>query len=318
MSEDSQDPRSENPQGEAEAQEEIIETGRNAGTDSPATPSSTGIGAFWEELRQRKVIRVASMYLVVAWLIIQIAATTFEGFGVPAWAFRFVVLTVILVFPIAVILAWIFEITSEGIKTTDRIRKDSQGVTVSKKEQHRRNLFAYAAGALTPIIIAGVFVLYFKLQSGNSVGDPDSSSALILSSEDNEKSIAILPITNMSPYPENAYFGDGIQEDILTKLSKVEDLVVISRTSTLRYRDTVKSLPEIGAELGVNYLVEGSVRRANAAVRITVQLIKVSEDEHVWAEYYDRNLDDIFAIQAEVAQEIAAQLPGSAYDRRNR
>ncbi len=308
MPEDSQDPRSEKPPRETQAQEESLETGKNVETRSPTTLSPTGIGAFWEELKQRKVVRVASMYLVAAWIIIQVAAATFEGFGVPQWAFRFVVLTVILVFPIALILAWVFEITSEGIKTTVQVRADNQAVSLSKKEKRRRNLFAYAAGTLTPLFIAGVFVLYFNLKSGSQSSGPDSSSVLILSTEDNDKSIAILPMTNMSPDPENAYFGDGIQEDILTKLSKVEDLVVISRTSTLRYRDTVKGLPEIGAELGVNYLVEGSVRRAGEAVRITVQLIKASVDEHVWAEYYDRKLDDIFAIQAEVAEEIAAQL----------
>ena len=277
---------------------------------SPKQDSTpTGLGAFWAELKRRKVMRVAITYAVAAWLIIQIASTTFGDFGIPVWAFRFVVIMLGLFFPVAIILAWAFELTPDGIKTTKVARQENVDTEEANAHSKKRNWLAYGVGALLPTAIFGSLALYFYVtRSGSTPPSPDLSPSA-LQFEKLEKSIAVLPLENMSPDPENTFFADGVQEDILTNLSKIEELgVVISRSSTLKYRDPDRNLKQVGQELGVRYIVEGSVRRAGNEVRITVQLIDANEDDHIWAETYNRTLDDIFAIQAEVAKRIAEEL----------
>lgn len=254
--------------------------------------------SFWSELKRRKVTRVAITYAVVAWVVMQVAALTFEGFGIPEWAFRFVVLMLVVFFPVAIVLTWAFELTPDGIKTTKSARANRGGEPASSKDQSRRNMRAVAFAAALPTLIFGTLAVFFFFRSG-----PSNEPLVKL-----EKSIAVLPLQNLSPDPENAFFADGVQEDILTNLSKIEELLVISRSSTLRYREREMSLKKIGAELGVRYVVEGSVRRAGNRVLVTAQLIDVETDGHLWADNFDRSLDDIFAIQAEVAKTIAGQL----------
>ena len=261
-------------------------------------PTSSGLGAFWAELKRRKVMRVAITYAVVAWLIIQVAATTFEGFGIPIWAFRFVMLCVILGFPLAIILAWAFELTPEGIKTTKVADEERDDAPVSEKQQRKRNWFSVVFAAAVPTVIFGALAVYFYATRSDTGGEADVE----------EKSIAVLPLENMSPDPDNAFFADGVQEDILTNLARIGELHVIARTSTQQYRNTTKTVEVIGEELGVEYLVEGSVRRAGNRVKVTVQLIDSRSGDLIWTDDYDRSLDDIFAIQADVAKEIAGQL----------
>jgi len=243
------------------------------------------------ELKRRKVMRVAAVYAVVGWLIIQVANATFADFEIPVWAFRFVVLMLILGFPVAIILAWAFELTPEGVKLTKNVSEEEKQVT----SQSKRNWLSLGFAAALPTVIFGTLAAYFYFNRS----EPTASS---------EKSIAVLPLANMSPDPENAFFADGVQEDILTNLSKIRDLLVISRSSTLQYRNPDRNLKQIGVELGVRYLAEGSVRRAGDQVLVTVQLIDTHTDGHIWAENYNRKLDDIFAIQAAIAKEIAGQL----------
>ena len=255
-------------------------------------------------------MRVAITYAVVGWVIMQVAGLTFEGFGIPIWAFRFVMLCVILGFPIAIILAWAFELTPDGIKTT----KIAQGTEISKAHAKKRNLYSLLFAAAVPTLIFGALSIFFYFRSDTSPamsmskGSSPNLSPKSQGLSESDKSIAVLPLANMSPDPNNAFFADGVHEDILTNLSRIDELRVISRTSTLRYRDTIKSLTEVSKELGVRYLVEGSVRRAGNQVRITVQLIDAQADDHLWAENYNRSLDDIFTIQADVAKEIADKL----------
>jgi TolB-like protein len=267
--------------------------------DSASPP--TGLAAFWAELKRRKVMRVAVTYAVVAWLIIQVASSTFGWFDIPKWAFRLVALCVVLGFPVALIITWAFELSPDGIKTTKAAREEQGEIPVSRKQERKRNWMAFGFAAAVPTLLFGALALFFFFRSG-------SPENLTPGLSESEKSIAVLPLDNLSPDPENAFFADGVQEDILTNLSKIEELLVISRSSTLRYRERVKSLKEIGAELGVRYVVEGSVRRAGNRVLVTAQLIEVETDAHLWAENFNRPLDDIFAIQAEVAKTIAGQL----------
>jgi len=260
-------------------------------------PKPSGLSAFWAELKRRKVMRVAITYAVVAWLIIQVANATFAEFGIPLWAYRFVVIMLLCFFPVAIILAWAFELTPDGIKTTKTAQAEQGDAPVSEKQQRKRNWFTFLFGAAVPTVIFGTLALFFYIRSGGG-GE----------AEVGEKSIAVLPLENMSPDPENAFFADGVQEDILSNLSKVNELLVIGRRSTLQYRDTIKTLKQIGNELGVRYLVQGSVQRAGNQVRVRVQLIDALTEGQIWDGNYNKALDDIFAIQAEVAMEIAGKL----------
>jgi len=262
---------------------------------------------FWTELKRRKVMRVGITYAVVAWIIIQVAATTFASFGIPEWAFRFVVIMLVLGLPVALIITWAFELTPDGIKTTKHAREKQGTKPLSEGQQKKRNWMAYLVGALIPTLIFGALALFFYFQA-KPAQEPLPSSISQLPSTDNDKSIAVLPLTNMSPDPDNAFFADGVHEEILTNLAKIRKLLVIGRTSTLQYRDTVKPLKQIGSELGVKYLLEGSVQRAGDQVRVTVQLIETESEGHIWAQSYTRKLDDFFAIISSISKEISGEL----------
>ncbi len=271
-------------------------------------------------------MRVAITYAVVAWVIMQVSSIVFPQFDIPVWAGRLVTLILVICFPISLIIAWAFELSPDGIKTTKHAREEQGGSPVSKKQERKRNWMTIGFAAAVPTVIFGALALIFFFRSNPDASDPSSpglssSNGLasgptppeLASPEQSrrvefDKSIAVLPLENLSPDPENAFFADGVQEDILTNLSKIAELLVISRSSTLRYRERNKSLKEIGSELEVRYLVEGSVRRAGNRVLVTAQLIDVETDAHLWAENFNRPLDDIFAIQAEIAKTIAGQL----------
>src|SRR5437879_5567206 len=238
------------------------------------------MSGFFEELKRRKVYRVAAAYIIAAGFIIQIASAVFPAWELPNWAFRFVVVLLLIGFPISLILAWAYDLTPQGIRATP-----------APRTHRRRNIIALTAIGLAISAVAGFFL--FPRASGRSV----------------EKSIAVLPFQSLSDEKENAYFADGMQDDILTNLSKIGDLKVISRMSVMSYRgDGVRNAREIGKALGVATLLEGSVRRAGNRVRVNVQLINANNDEHIWAEDYDRDLTDVFAIQTDLAQKIASAL----------
>jgi TolB-like protein len=269
---------------------------------------SSGLAAFWAELKRRKVMRVAITYAVVAWLIIQVAATTFGSFGIPEWAFRFVVLMVILGFPVALIIAWAFELTPDGIKTTKHAREQQGEALESTTQERKRNWMAFAFAAAVPTLIFGALVLFFYFRSEPQGNLTPDTLVLTPGLTESDKSIAVLPLENMSPDPENAFFADGVHQEILTNLEKVRQLFVIGRTSTLQYRETIKPLKQIGHELGVRYLLEGSVQRAGNQVRVAVQLIDSDTEGQLWAEQYTRDLDDFFTIISAISKEIAGEL----------
>ena len=241
------------------------------------------MSGFFEEVQRRKVYRVAAAYIIAAGFIIQIGSAVFPAWELPGWAFRLVVVLLLVGFPIALILAWAYDVTPEGIRATP---------TPSTPASHRRRNVIMLVGIGAIISAAAGFFLL-----------PRVSARKI------DKSIAVLPFQNLSDEKENAYFADGVQDDILTNLSKIGDLKVISRTSVMSYRgDGARNIREIGKALGVGTLLEGSVRRAGNRVRVSVQLINANNDEHIWAEDYDRDLTDVFAIQTDLAQKIASAL----------
>lgn len=255
---------------------------------------------FLGELQRRNVYRVAVTYAVVSWVLIQVATQVFPFFEIPTWAVRVVVLLLVLGFPVALILAWAFELTPEGIKRTEEVLPHE-----SIRHHTGRKLLALAAVA--GAVAVGLFLVNSARRTAE-IARQDESSRLEMNAIP-EKSIAVLPFNNLSGDQENAFFTDGIQEEILANLAKVADLKVISRTSVAIYKaGNPRNVREIGRQLGVAHLLEGSVQRTKDRVRVTAQLIDARADNHQWAEHYDRGLADIFTIQTEIAQAIARQL----------
>jgi TolB-like protein/Tfp pilus assembly protein PilF len=254
-------------------------------------------GRFLGELKRRNVYRVAVTYAVVGWLLIQIATQVFPFFEIPKWWVRVVVLLLALGFPVALILAWAFELTPEGIKRTE-------DVPLHKSIRHHTGRKLVAVAVVAAAIAVGLFLVQFARRSWTK---PDSAGAFAQSVP--EKSIAVLPFNNLSAEKENEFFASGIQDEILTSLAKVADLKVISRTSVMMYKaGDRRNAREIGRQLGVTFLLEGSVQRTKDRVRVTAQLIDARTDEHRWAEQYDREIGDVFAIETEIAQAITRQL----------
>jgi TolB-like protein/Tfp pilus assembly protein PilF len=244
---------------------------------------------FFAELQRRNVYRVAIAYGVVSWLLIQIATQLFPVFEIPNWGARLVILTLALGFPVALVLAWAYEITPEGIKHTEDV---APGKSIARPRG--RTLDFVIIGVLIAVIAVIAF-RHFRVNTPVEPGVP-------------EKSIAVLPFENRSEEKANAYFTESIQDEILTRLSKIAGLKVISRTSTQHYKSAPENLSDIARELGVAHILEGSVQKSGDAVRVNVQLIKAANDSHLWAETFDRKLTDVFSVESEVAKAIADQL----------
>lgn len=256
---------------------------------------------FLGELQRRNVYRVAVTYAVVSWVLIQIATQVFPFFEIPNWTVRVVVLLLLLGFPVALILAWAFELTPEGIKRTEDVPPHE-----SIRPHTGRKLLAFAAVAAA--VAVGLFVVQLARRSSTAT-KPDTEPASEVAQSIPEKSIAVLPFKNLSGEQENIFFTDGIQDEILANLAKIADLKVISRTSVMAYKPgNPRNAREIGRQLGVAHILEGSVQRTHDRVRVTAQLIDTRTDDHQWAEHYDRGLADVFAIQTEIAQAITRQL----------
>jgi len=259
------------------------------------------LGNFFAELKRRNVYKVAVAYAVVAWLLIQAASILFPTFEAPPWVMKIFVAIILLGFPAALVLSWAFEITPEGIKLESEVAPNE---SMTRKTGRK----IVAVTAVLAVIAAGLFVFqYVRSKSATSV----SAETPIVTG----KSIAVLPFDNLSRDPDNAYFCEGVQDEILTRLAKVADLKVISRTSTQHFKSAPDNLPQIARQLGVAHIVEGSVQKSNDQVRVNVQLINAMTDAHLWAETYDRKLTDIFTVESEIAKTIAdtlqARLTGS-------
>jgi TolB-like protein/Flp pilus assembly protein TadD len=253
---------------------------------------------FFGELKRRNVYKVAVAYAVVAWLLIQIATQVLPFFEIPNWGVRLVVLLVCLGFPIALLIAWAFELTPEGLKRTE-VADRSAATSASSKRT-----WIYV------VIIAGVLSIGLFFLGRYTATDGRRASASLPA-----KSIAVLPFENLSRDPDNAYFTEGVQDEIITRLAKIAELKVISRTSTQRFRSSPDNLDQIARQLGVANILEGSVQKAADQVRVNVQLVNAATDAHLWAESFDRKLTDIFAVESEIAQMVAdtlqAKLTGS-------
>jgi TolB-like protein/Flp pilus assembly protein TadD len=261
------------------------------------------IDNFFAELKRRNVYKVAVAYSVVAWLLIQAASILFPTFEAPSWVMKVFVAIVLLGFPLALLFAWAFELTPEGIKRTEEVAPQQ---SISRKTG--RKLIAFTA-ALAVVALALLVFQVVRPRGGARVSSPPAATASPSSAAAiPEKSIAVLPFENLSRDPDNAFFASGIQDEILTALAKISGLKVISRKSTARYESSPENLPEIARQLGVAHILEGSVQKAADKVHINLQLIRAGTDAHVWAQTYDRSLADIFAVEAEVARSVAEEL----------
>ena len=253
-------------------------------------------GNFFAELKRRNVYKVAVAYAIVGWLLVQVATQVFPFFEIPNWAVRLVVLAIAVGFPIALVIAWAFELTPEGIKRTEDV-----DVAPSAQQSGKRTW-------IFVVIIAGAMSLslFFlgRYTARNNAAPRQSEAAPSIP----QKSIAVLPFENLSDDKNAAYFADGIQDEILTKLASIADLKVISRTSTAKYKSKPEDLKTVSQQLGVATVLEGSVQKAGDKVRVNVQLIDARADSHLWAKSYDRDVKDVFAVESEVAQEIADAL----------
>src|SRR5512132_2281737 len=243
---------------------------------------------FFGELKRRNVYKVAVAYIVAGWALSQGIAQVFPVFDVPIWVIRLLVLLIIVGLPVALVLAWTFEITPTGLKRTEAA--DAAG------QQSKSRAWIYVA-----LIGAAISVALFFL--GRYTAPIQRGAAGVA-----EKSIAILPFENLSEETGNAYFAEGVQDEILTRLAKIADLKVISRTSTQRFKSSPDNLREVAKQLGVANILEGSVQKAADQVRVNVQLVNALTDAHLWAETYDRKLGDIFGVESEIAKAIAESL----------
>ena len=246
------------------------------------------MASLWTELKRRNVPRIAAAYAVAAWLMVEVSSVVLPAFGAPDWILRAVIILVSLGFPIALVIAWAFQMTPEGLKRDAEVDREQDAW---RQRSNRLNVITVTI----LVLAAGIFVFERMVPEFKTV---------------DRRSIAVLPFDNMSGDASNDPFTIGIHDDLLTHISRIGSIKTISRTSVLKYRDTTKTIPEIGNELGVATILEGGIQRAGDRVRINVQLIDTATDEHLWADTYDRRLtaSNVFAIQTEIAVAIAAAL----------
>ena len=268
--------------------------------------------SFFEELKRRNVFRVAIGYIITAWLLLQFIDLVLENVNAPDWVMQVFMLALAIGFPLAVFFAWAFEMTPEGVKREADVDR-SQSITPQTGRKMDRNIIIAMALALAYFAYDKFFVQETNSPPplAPSIATEVAESAptvVAASTESDEKSVAVLPFINMSDDAQNEYFSDGISEELLNVLVRVKGLRVPSRTSSFTFKGSSKKLAEIGAELQVDHILEGSVRKSGDRIRVTAQLIEVNTDSHLWSETYTRQLDDIFAVQDEIAQAIVSAL----------
>lgn len=258
--------------------------------------------SLFEELKRRNVFRVGAAYLVSAWVLAQVADLVLDNVASPDWVMQSILVVLGIGFFIALIFAWAYELTSEGLKREYEVDRSK---SITRRTGRKLNF-----------VIIGIMAIAIMLLVSERIGVFDGLSAVDEAVDERPQSVAVLPFANRSADASDQYFVDGIHDDVLTQLSKIRDLKVVSRTSVERFRDTTQSIRDIGAALGAGAIIEGAVQRSGDRVRITVQLIESETDEHIWAETYDREISatNIFAIQSEIAIAIAKQLRAKLTD----
>lgn len=256
---------------------------------------------FLEELKRRKVVRVAIAYVVLAWLMAQVAELLLETFGAPAWVLKTLLALFLIGFPFALFFAWAFELTPDGVKRTS----DADGDTAPPR--HTRRSIAFVLTSLA--VVALGYFLYDRAHIAPVTTAPDTQVSSPASAQDSDTiSLAVLPFLNMSSDKEQEYFSDGISEELLNVLANARGIQVASRTSAFAFKGKDRNISDIARILKVDHVLEGSVRRSGDTIRITAQLIDAETDKHIWSDTYDRVLNDVFKIQDEIANKIVSAL----------
>ena len=259
--------------------------------------------SLFVELKRRNVFRAAAFYAASAWLLVQIATQVFPFFHIAEWVVRWIVVAAAIGFPFAMMFSWLYEWTPHGLQRESEVAPN-ESVTREPGKKLDRWIIAILVLAVV-LLLTNQFVLH-RDEKRDDIAPVAEISA---------KSIAVLPFDNLSRDPDNAYFAEGVQDEILTRLAKVADLKVISRTSTQRFKSAPTDLREIAKQLGVTHILEGTVQKAGDSVRVNVQLINALTDVHLWADTYDRKLTDIFAIESEIAKNVTENLKARLNDR---
>ena len=262
-----------------------------------------------EELKRRNVFRVAVAYLVTSWLSLQVADIVLETIEAPLWVMKALMLVIAVGFPVALIFAWAFELTPDGIKKEKDVDR-TQSVT----HKTGRKLDFTIIGILAVAVVLLLTDRFTGVGPTVPAAAPGQVVTESVEQESTAKSVAVLPFINMSSDPEQEYFSDGISEEILNALARVKELKVAGRTSSFAFKGESQDLRQIGETLGVEHILEGSVRKSGTTVRITAQLIQVEDGFHLWSDTYDRELNDVFAIQDEIATAILEQLKAHLLD----
>ena len=267
------------------------------------------MGQFLDELKRRNVVRVGFAYLVVGWLVFQVGEVLFPTFGAPEWIFKSLILLIALGFPFALLFAWAFELTPEGVKKTEEV---DASTSITHSTGKKLN-----AVIMVGLVLALAYFVWDRQAVDEVVPDVVDAAATQASAPateatksdiPNERTIAVLPFVNMSSDEEQEWFADGLTEEILNSLARTPDLLVSARTSSFAHKGSNRDITEIAAALGVAHILEGSVRRAGDRLRVTAQLIRASDGFHLWSENYDRSIADLIDIQENVAFEIANAL----------
>jgi TolB-like protein len=253
------------------------------------------VSGLFQELKRRNVFRVAIAYVAVAWLVLQVSDIVFESFGTPDWVMKTLMFVLAIGFPLAVLFAWAFEMTPEGIKKERDVDR-SESITAQTGQKLNRTIIV--------VLLAAVgFLLVDKFMLRQPASETPTATVAAT-----EKSVAVLPFVAMSRGPDDEYFADGLTEEILNSLTRVPELLVTARTSAFHFKGRDIPIPEIAAELGVDHVVEGSVRRDGERLRVTAQLIRAADGFHLWSENYDRETEDTFGVQTDIAEKIATAL----------
>ncbi len=250
--------------------------------------------SLFAELKRRNVFRVGAAYVVVAWLLVQVADLLFPIFGAPEWTLRIFVIVLALGLPLALLFAWAFELTPDGVK---REKDIDRSASITRSTGRKLDFVIIAA----LVVALGYFI--WERQARVETPQPDAQASVA-----SKRSIAVLPFVNMSADPENEYFADGLSEELLNQLAQIPDLQVAGRTSSFSFKGKNEDLRVIGNTLNVGNLLEGSVRRQGNTVRVTAQLIRVDDGFHLWSNSYDRSMDDVFVIQDDIASNVANAL----------
>jgi len=251
------------------------------------------------ELKRRNVFRVALLYLVASWLVIQVADTGVSLLGLPDWTGRFVFLLLVIGFPPVIVFSWVYELTPEGLKREKDVVRDA---SITRETARKLNM------AVIVLLLVALGGLIADRLVPRHAAAPETTGVAASAAAPDEQSIAVLPFVNMSSDQENEYFSDGLSEELLNLLAKIPELKVAARTSSFTFKNSTAEIGEIAKTLQVAHVLEGSVRKSGDEIRVTAQLIKASDGYHLWSETWDRRLVDVFAIQDEIAAKVVDAL----------